>query len=142
MKINIIYWSGTGNTASMATLISEGAAEIGADVQLINVSLDDISDALNANIIALGCPSMGSEILEEDEFEPFICSIESSLKGKKIALFGSYGWGDGQWMRDWSDRMEKAGAIIVSPALIVNSAPGDDSEQLCRQLGVDLAKIK
>jgi flavodoxin short chain len=139
MQINIIYWSGTGNTKAMAEVIQEGAENAGAAVTLTEVSAVDISTALNADVIALGCPSMGAEVLEESEFEPFIASIEGSISGKKLALFGSYGWGDGEWMRDWSERMKKAGATLACESLIVNEAPSGDSEQECRDFGAAIA---
>jgi flavodoxin short chain len=138
MQINIIYWSGTGNTEAMAKLIAEGAQGAGAAVAIKNVSQASAAD-LDADVLALGCPSMGAEVLEESEFEPFIQSIEGSVSGKKLALFGSYGWGDGQWMRDWTERMEKAGAALVAESLIVNDAPSGESEQQCKDFGAAIA---
>jgi len=135
MKINVIYWSGTGNTEAMANLIKVGAESAGASVMLKNVSeasLDDVS----CDVLLLGCPSMGDEVLEEGEFEPFMASIEGSISGKKVALFGSYGWGDGQWMRDWDERMKNAGAILVAESLIVNEEP---KGQECRDFGAKIA---
>jgi flavodoxin short chain len=140
MQINIIYWSGTGNTEAMANLIAEGAQGAGATVTLTEVSSADAATALNDDVLALGCPSMGAEVLEEAEFEPFIASIEGNVSGKKLALFGSYGWGDGQWMRDWTERMEKAGATLVAESLIVNDAPSGEAEQRCRDFGAAIAR--
>ncbi|MDR1263611.1 MAG: flavodoxin [Oscillospiraceae bacterium] len=139
MRINIVYWSGTGNTESMAKLIQEGAEEAGAVVTLLEVSGADAS-ALDADVLVLGCPSMGSETLEEGEFEPYIASIEGKLSGKKLALFGSYGWGDGQWMRDWTERMESAGAVLAAESLIVNDAPSGASAEQCKAFGKAIAK--
>jgi flavodoxin short chain len=138
MTINIIYWSGTGNTEAMAGLIAEGAQGTGATVTVKNISQANAAD-LEADVVALGCPSMGAEELEETEFEPFIASIEGSVAGKKLALFGSYGWGDGEWMRNWSARMQKAGAILVTEGFIVNDAPSGDSEQQCKDFGATIA---
>lgn len=138
MKINIIYWSATGNTEAMAELIKRGADEAGADVTLKMVSSATMDD-LNCDVLALGCPSMGDEVLEEDEFEPFISQIEDSLPDKKLALFGSYGWGDGQWMRDWAQRMSDAGAILAIEPLIVNEAPDADAEAECLEFGRAIA---
>jgi flavodoxin short chain len=135
MQINIVYWSGTGNTEAMAKFIQEGAESAGAYVTVKEVSQADIS-VLDADVLALGCPSMGEEELEETEFEPFVASIEGSVEGKKLALFGSYGWGDGQWMRDWSERMEKAGAELIVESLIVNEAPEGDE---CKSFGSAIA---
>ena len=122
MKINIIYWSGTGNTEAMANYIKEGANAAGADVTVKNVA-EAVAADIECDVLCLGCPSMGAEVLEENEFEPFIESIEGIVKGKNLALFGSYGWGDGEWMRDWTQRMETAGAVIVAESLIVNETP-------------------
>ncbi|WP_109708240.1 flavodoxin [Faecalicatena contorta] len=139
MQINLIYWSGTGNTEAMANLIKEGAESAGATVNLKNVSDASIDD-VNCDVLVLGCPSMGDEVLEESEFEPFMISIEGSLSGKKLALFGSYGWGDGQWMRDWDERMKNAGAVLAVESLIVNDAPSGESEQECKDFGREIAQ--
>ncbi|WP_461614199.1 flavodoxin [Clostridium sp. Marseille-QA1073] len=139
-KVSIIYWSGTGNTESMANFIAEGAKSEGAEVEVKAVSNAAASDIDSADVIALGCPSMGDEVLEESEMEPFIESIETAVKGKKIALFGSYGWGDGKWMRDWEERMTGYGAIVVNEGLIANYTPDSDKEQECLELGKELAK--
>ena len=140
MQINIVYWSGTGNTEAMAGLIKEGAEGAGAAVTMTDVSSADQNAALSADVLALGCPSMGAEVLEESEFEPFIASIEGSVSGKKLALFGSYGWGDGEWMRDWTDRMEKAGATLVVESLIVNETPEGDAIDQCKEFGAAIAQ--
>lgn len=138
MQINIIYWSGSGNTETMAKLIKEGAEGAGADVSLKNVS-EASADDVNCDVLVLGCPAMGDEVLEEDEFEPFVASVEGTISKKKLALFGSYDWGDGQWMRDWTERMKEAGADLICESLIVNNAP-DSSEQECRDFGANAAK--
>ena len=136
MQINIIFWSGTGNTEAMADFIRAGAEGAGASVTVKSVGDADISD-IDCGVLCLGCPSMGDEVLEESEFEPFMESIEGNLSGKKVALFGSYGWGDGQWMRDWSERVENAGATLVCESLIVNEAPEGDE---CKEFGAAIAK--
>jgi len=136
MKINIIYWSGTGNTEEMAKLIKEGAESKGAEVTIKTVS-EASADDINCDVLCLGCPSMGAEVLEEDEFEPYIESIEGSVASKKLALFGSYGWGDGEWMRDWTKRMNDAGAILICESLIVNEAPSGDE---CKTFGENIAE--
>lgn len=138
-KVNIIYWTGTGNTESMANLIAEGAKEKGADVNLINVSSAGEADVKDADVVALGSPAMGAEVIEESEMEPFVESISGAVSGKKIALFGSYGWGDGEWMRGWVERMEGYGANLVNDGLIVNEAPEGESEEECKNLGKELA---
>ena len=138
-KIAVIYWSGTGNTQAMAEAVAEGAKNAGAQADLFSVS-DTSADAAAAyDILALGCPAMGAEVLEESEFEPFFTELEGRLSGKKVVLFGSYGWGDGQWMRDWADRLAASGAAASGEPLIVNEAPDDDGLAQCRALGAALA---
>jgi flavodoxin short chain len=139
MKINIIYWSGTGNTEAMANLIKEGAQQAGAEVAAKNVSAATDAD-LECDVLCLGCPSMGAEVLEESEFEPYIASIEGKVTGKTLALFGSYGWGDGEWMRDWTDRMKAAGATLKAESLIVNETPEGASVEECKTFGALIAK--
>ena len=130
MKTAVIYWSGTGNTEAMAKAIAEGA---GAELFEVSQFSGDIADY---DRVAFGCPSMGDEVLEESEFEPFFAGIESKLSGKTIALFGSYGWGDGQWMRDWCERCISAGAVMInSEGLIVNGSPDSNALAECRALG-------
>ena len=139
MKINIIFWSGTGNTESMAALIKEGAEGAGAEV--VSKTVDAASDAdLDCDLLALGCPSMGDEVLEETEFEPWIASIEGKVPGKKLALFGSYGWGDGEWMRNWESRMKAAGATLAAESLTVNETPEGDEAERCKAFGAALGK--
>jgi len=135
MKISIIFWSGTGNTEAMAEAIKEGAENNDAEVLFKSVEKATMTDAVYADGILLGCPSMGDEVLEESEFEPYLESIEDKLQGKKVGLFGSYGWGDGQWMRDWSERMKKAGCEFVCESLIVNEMPDDAELEQCREFG-------
>lgn len=133
MKTAVIYWSGTSNTEAMAKAVAEGA---GVDAVSVSGSKEDVTDL---DGLALGCPAMGAEVLEESEFEPFFSSIEGKIKGKKIALFGSYDWGDGEWMRIWQDRVKAAGAELVGgEGLIVNNAPDSDALERCRSLGEQL----
>ena len=136
-KTAVIYWTGTGNTEAMANAIAAGIGE--ADV--LSVSEADASAVAQYEKIAFGCPAMGDEVLEEGEFEPFFAEVEGSLSGKKVALFGSYGWGDGQWMRDWCERCESAGAnLFDAEGLIANESPDDDAQDACRALGRSLAQ--
>ncbi len=135
MKTAVIYWSGTGNTEAMAIAIAEGAK-----AELFSVS-EFTGDIDNYDAIAFGCSAMGDEVLEESEFEPFFESIESKLNSKKIALFGSYGWGDGEWMRKWEDRVKGNGANLINgEGLIVNETPSDDDLKNCKELGKKLAE--
>ena len=139
-KIAIVFWSGTGNTEAMANYIAEGVRADGGEVEMFGPS-DFTAGQLDAfSAVAFGCPAMGSEVLEEDEFEPMFTALENSLRGKNIALFGSYGWGDGEWMRDWRDRCNNAGANLLDEnGLIVNEAPDAEGEEACRELGRRLA---
>lgn len=139
-KTAVIYWSGTGNTEAMANAVLEGMKAAGAEATLLTPDQVDASALSDYDAIAFGCPAMGSEVLEESEFEPMFASLEGSLNGKKIALFGSYGWGDGQWMRDWCERVKEDGAVLFSEeGLICNETPDDDVQAACRKLGADLA---
>ena len=99
-KLAIVYWSGTGNTETMANCIADGARESGAEVAMLPPGEFSAARFSEFGVVAFGCPAMGAEQLEEDEVEPMFAGLEGSLGGKKIALFGSYGWGDGQWMRE------------------------------------------
>ena len=134
-KVNIIYWSGTGNTESMANLIAEGAKEKGAEVNVLRVSEASPDDVKNADIVLFGSPAMGVEVIEEEEMDPFIESISSWVSGKKVGLFGSYGWGDGEWMRNWVKRMEDYGANVLNEGLIVQEAPEGETEEECKNFG-------
>ena len=134
-KINIVYWSGTGNTEIMANKIMEGAEEIAEEVSIFTTQEFNISKLKNADIIVFGCPSMGSETLEESEFEPMFESCKSQIEGKQIALFGSYGWGEGEWMRNWEKDVEDAGAILVCKSLIINETPDSQDKEKCYEFG-------
>ena len=135
MKTAVIYWSGTGNTEAMAKAVAEGA---GAELFTVSEFSGNVEDY---DAVAFGCPAMGAEMLEEDEFEPFFTEIESRLSGKKVGLFGSYGWGDGEWMRNWETRVESDGVVLVGgEGVIANDAPSDDDLEKCRALGKALTE--
>ena len=138
-KMAVIYWSMSGNTEAMASAIAEGARSAGAEVDLMQVSEVSVDQALSYPLLALGCPAMGAEVLEESEFEPFFAQLEGRLSGKKVALFGSYGWGDGQWMRDWQTRTEGANANLYGEGLMVNETPDDAALEQCRTFGAGFA---
>ena len=138
-KMAVIYGSMSGNTEAMANAIAEGAQSAGAQVDVKQVSEITVDQALAYDLLALGCPAMGAEVLEESEFEPFFTDLESRLSGKKVALFGSYGWGDGQWMRDWQARTEAANANLYEQGLILNETPDDDGLAQCRAFGAGFA---
>ncbi len=135
MRSAVIYWSGTGNTEQMAAAVAEGAGAELFSVSDFSGNIDDYDR------VAFGCPAMGAEELEDGEFEPFFSSVEGKLSGKTIALFGSYGWGDGEWMRNWTERCKNAGATVVGgEGLIANETPSDDDLANCKALGESLVK--
>ncbi|MCC8182168.1 MAG: flavodoxin [Clostridiales bacterium] len=139
-KTAVIYWSQTGNTEQMANAVAEGVTAAGGEAVLFNVADITPEDALTYSNLALGCPAMGAEELEEAEFAPFFASIQGALGGKRVALFGSYGWGDGEWMRNWQAEVESAGAELVGgEGLIANNEPDDDALEACKALGAALA---
>ena len=139
-KIAVVYWSGTGNTEAMANAIFDGAKEVNADTKLFSVDQITADEAKDYNNLILGCPAMGAEELEEGEFEPFFAELEVNLSGKNVALFGSYGWGDGEWMRTWEENCKNNGADLVCEPVICNEAPDDEAIAACKALGTALAQ--
>ena len=135
-KLAVIYWSGTGNTEAMARAVAEGAAAKGAVAALLTCA--EVGDISSFDAVALGCPAMGAEELEEGEFLPMLERIEPALTGRKTALFGSYGWGDGEWMRVWEARCAEKGIALSADSVMVNGAPDDDGIAGCRALGAAL----
>ncbi|MDY0074310.1 MAG: flavodoxin [Acholeplasmataceae bacterium] len=140
-NVLVVYWSGTGNTEIMAEKIKEGLINAGETVDYKTVDQVEPSDVAAYDKIAFGCPSMGVETLEEDEFEPFFEQVESQLSGKKVALFGSYGWGEGEWMDAWVERTEACGAILYDNGLRINSTPSTEEEETCVEYGEGFAKF-
>ena len=137
-KVAVVFWSGTGNTEAMANAVAEGIQAAGAEAAV--VGMDFSADAVAGyDAIAFGCPAMGAEVLEEAEFQPLWDDIKGALSGKKIALFGSYGWGDGEWMRSWEEDAKAAGAELACESVTANEAPDDDAVAACRNLGRALA---
>ena len=140
-KIYVVFWTQGGNTQAMAEAIGEGIREAGKEAGVVFVTGANLDELKAAPKFALGCPAMGAEVLEESEMEPFVCDVEGFASGKKIALFGSYGWGDGQWMRDWEERMTAAGATVLNgEGLICQETPDDDAIKQCEELGEQLAQ--
>lgn len=138
-KAAVVYWSGTGNTEEMAKKVLEGAKEAGADADLFSAEQFSADKMQDYEAIAFGCPAMGDEVLEETEFEPLFEACKPKLNGKKIALFGSYGWGDGEWMRSWESICKEAGANLVCESVICQEMPDDDAQAACITLGKALA---
>lgn len=132
--VRIVYWSGTGNTEAMANAVADGVKNGGSEVEILSVAAADES-ILESEVLLFGCPAMGAEELEESEFEPFFSSIESRLRGKKVGLFGSYDWGDGEWMRVWQQRAEAAGAQMLADGVIAHNEPDAEAIAACEELG-------
>ncbi len=141
--IKVIYWSQSGNTQAMANAVAEGIKEAGKEAEAVFVTEANINDIKDDTAVALGCPAMGAEVLEEADMEPFVTSFESIAAGKNVALFGSYGWGDGEWMRDWTERIIGAGANVLNgEGLICQEAPDDEMIEECKNLGKQLANCQ
>ena len=140
-KAIIVYWTGSGNTEIMAEKIKDGIDSCGYDVKMCMVDEIESEELLTYNNIIFGCPSMGEEILEETEFEPFFSEIEKNIENKNIALFGSYGWGDGEWMKTWEERVRNSGAILFKEGLIINYTPEEEDERICENFGKEFGEI-
>lgn len=139
-QVMVAYWSSTGNTEEMAKAIGEGIEAAGKQSSVISINQVSMDDIKETEAFALGCPAMGDEVLEESEMEPFVAELEPLVSGKRLLLFGSYGWGDGQWMRDWEERMKAAGAILVGGSgVIANDAPDNDALEELKTRGQELA---
>ena len=134
-KIAVVYWSGTGNTEAMAQCVAQGVTEAGAECELLTADKFNAGMVSDYSAIAFGCPSMGSEQLEEYDFEPMFSACKSALSGKRIALFGSYGWGDGAWMRTWEEDCRGCGANLVFDSVICCETPDDGAKASCVALG-------
>ncbi|MDR0651710.1 MAG: flavodoxin [Synergistaceae bacterium] len=138
-RIGIIYWSGTGNTEKISELIEKGASGTGTQVSRKHVSSATQDEIGEYDVVVLGSPSMGNEVVEESEMEPFVSLIAPKLSGRKVALFGSYGWGDGEWMRNWAEQMKNAGANLLDEGLIINESPDGEKADECIAYGAKIA---
>ena len=134
-KIAVVYWSGTGNTEAMANKVAEGAKAAGAEVEVISADDFDGTDISGFDGVAFGCPAMGDEELEDSVFQPVFEACEAKLAGKKVALFGSYGWGDGEWMRSWEEKCQNDGVALAVDSVICNEDPDDEAQAACIELG-------
>lgn len=135
MKIAVVYWSSTGNTEAMAQAVVEGAKHAGAEAELFTAAEFDGGKMDEFDAVAFGCPAMGAEVLEESEFQPMFDACKPHLQGKKIALFGSYGWGDGEWMRSWEEDCISAGATLACGSVICQDDPDNSALAECEALG-------
>lgn len=141
-KIYVVYWSQSGNTQAMAEAVGKGITDTGKEAAVVYVGDASIEELKKAKCFALGCPAMGAEVLEESEMDPFVSEVEGFASGKTIALFGSYGWGDGQWMRDWEERMSGSGATVLNgEGLICHETPDEEVIAECETLGKQLAAL-
>lgn len=141
-EIIVAYWSQTGNTQAMAEAVGEGIEAAGRKALVAEIGSVSMDALKNASVFAMGCPAMGAEVLEEAEMEPFVMEVEAFAAGKSIGLFGSYGWGDGEWMRSWAERMTAAGATVVGgEGVICQEAPDEEALESCRALGKALAAL-
>ena len=139
-EVYVVYWSGTGNTQAMAEAVGAGVEAAGGTARVLDVSDADAADLKDATAFALGCPSMGAEELDPD-MDSFVSEVEAFAGGKTIGLFGSYDWGDGEWMRLWAERMQGAGANVAGgEGIIANLTPDDTAIAACKQLGEMLAR--
>lgn len=134
-KVAVVYWSGTGNTEAMANKVAEGAKAAGAEVEVISADDFDGTDISGFDGVAFGCPAMGDEELEDCVFQPVFEACEAKLAGKKVALFGSYGWGDGEWMRSWEEKCQNDGVALAVDSVICNEDPDDEAQAACIELG-------
>ena len=135
MSISVVYWSGTGNTEEMANKVAEGAKAAGAEVEVISADDFDGTDISSFDGVAFGCPAMGDEELEDSVFQPVFEACEPKLAGKKVALFGSYGWGDGEWMRSREEKCQNDGVALAVDSVICNEEPDDEAQAACIELG-------
>ena len=137
-QITIVYYSETGNTEAMASMVAKGVEAAGATAKVVSVDGFDAAELKDEAAFALGCPAMGDEVLEEGTMEPFVEEVAKFAAGKKIGLFGSYGWGDGEWMRNWEESCKEAGANLVCDSVICQEEPDDEATDACKALGAAL----
>ncbi len=137
-RLTVVYWTGTGNTEQMANLVAAGARAQGAAAEVIWCSDFSAEQAADCDAIAFGCPAMGAEELEDGEFEPVFRACLRALAGKRIGLFGSYGWGDGDWMRAWEELCSQNGIDLAVQSVICCGTPDGDGAAACRAMGAAL----
>ena len=139
-KIAVVYWSGTGNTEAMASAVAQGVKAAGADVDLLTAAEFDACKVEQYDAIAFGCPAMGEEALEEEVFAPMFEGVQGALGGKKIALLGSYGWGDREWMQKWEEQCAECGASLACDSVTCMAEPDANALDACTLLGSTLAQ--
>lgn len=134
-EVAIVYYSGTGNTAEMAQMLVSFFSDKAQVTVFDDASIFTPDIAQKYNYIAFGCPAMGNEVLEEDVFEPMFSSLLPILENKNIILFGSYGWGNGEWMRNWEDEVREVNAILKNDGVICQEAPTEETKILLEEAG-------
>ncbi len=139
-KVAVVFWSGTGNTEQMANVLADAIVEAGAEVKVFTASEFSAAEVANYDAIAFGCPAMGNEELEDSEFQPMFDGCKPELKGKPIALFGSYSWAEGEWMRTWEADCVADGLTLVGSPVICFEAPDDEGVENLKKLAAELAK--
>lgn len=137
-KVAVVYWSSTGNTEAMANSVADGAKSAGAEVSLFTSAEFGPADTANFDAFAFGCPAMGAEVLEESEFQPMWDDVKGKLGNKKVVLFGSYGWGSGEWMDNWAEDARMAHVALAADPVMANNEPDDDAIAQCQALGAAL----
>ena len=138
-KVAVVFWSGTGNTEAMAAAVAQGVKDGGGEAVVKTAAEFTAAELDQFDAVAFGCPSMGAEELEETEFAPLFERCREGIRGKRLGLFGSYGWGDGEWMRNWEEQVRADGADLVSNGVICNEAPDEEAVAACQLLGRPLA---
>lgn len=136
MKAAVVYWSATGNTEAMANEIVNGVKEAGGEAELLRAGEFDAEAAFQYDAFAFGCPAMGAEELEDTEFLPMWEQVSGRLEQKPVVLFGSYGWGDGEWMNTWKE----SAPCTVLASCICQDAPDSEKQAECRALGAKLVQ--
>lgn len=139
-KVSIIYWSNGGNVEVLANTIAESAKMHGAVVTIKHVQDATIEDVTTADAVAFGSPSMDNNRIEQHEMEPFIKEFKLlPNNNKKVVLFGSYGWDDGQFMKDWVVRMKDYQFDVIAN-IAVKESPSDEELEIARKFGEELTK--
>lgn len=138
-NVAVVFWSSTGNTEAMADAVANGAKKAGASVTKFAATDFDAAKVAGFDGIAFGCPAMGAEVIEENEFEPMWNDVKGSLGGRKVVLFGSYGWGSGEWMESWAEDAKAAGVELAADPVIANEAPDDEAIEKCEAIGAAIA---
>ena len=141
-KVLVVYFSQTGNTEAMAKAVADGVEAAGKEAQLVEAENASAADLEAARVFALGSPATGTEEIDDSYMAPLMDEIEGSLSGKKVLLFGSYDWGDGEFMRTWEERVTSAGAKLVTGAgITANLSPDDAAVEALKKAGEELAAL-